>query len=336
MNIQDLHAIVGRGWTTLLACVVTITMFVAAFSQDSYAAGLRQKRFQSPDEAVQALVAASRADDLKTMQVILGPGSEELISSGDSVADNAGRDKFVASYEQKHSLEARTTNTRILHIGADDWSLPIPIVKKGNGWVFDIRKGKKEILNRRIGRNELQVIDVIEAYVDAQHEYASKDYRGGGKVEFAQRFISTPGNRDGLYWEAKEGEKQSPLGPLIAQAAKEGYSTDGNLSPFHGYYFKILKGQGKLAGGGKYEYVVKDKMILGYALVAYPAEYGNSGVMTLMVNQEGIILEKNLGSGTKRLAEAMKVFNPDKSWKKVKNQDAPKLAKPIPSDVKRP
>jgi hypothetical protein len=269
------------------------------------------------------------------MQAILGPGSEELISSGDSVADNAGRDKFVASYEQKHSLEARTSSIRILHIGADDWSLPIPIVKKGTGWGFDIGKGKKEILNRRIGRNELQVIDVIEAYVDAQHEYASKDCRGGGKVEFAQRFISTPGNRDGLYWVAKEGEQQSPLGPLIAQAALDGYSTDGNLSPFHGYYFRILKGQGKLAGGGNYNYVVKDKMILGFALVAYPAEFGNSGVMTFLVNQEGIIFEKNLGKETKRIADAMAVFNPDKSWKKVKHQEAPKLINPGPADVKK-
>lgn len=307
-------------------------MSISASAPDSWAAG-QQKRFQSPDAAVEALVVAARTDDLKAMESILGPGSKELIFSGDSVADNTGRDKFVASYEQKHSLEARTAVTRILHIGDDDWAMPIPIVKKGNNWGFDIGKGKKEILNRRIGGNELQVIDVINAYVDAQHEYASKDCRGGGRVEFAQRFISTPGNRDGLYWEAKEGEQQSPLGPLIASASREGYKTDENLSPFHGYYFKILKGQGKYATGGPYNYVVKDKMILGFALVAYPAEHGNSGVMTFLVNQDGIIFEKNLGKNTRRLAEAISIYNPDKSWKKVKVPESSAQNTTLPADA---
>jgi hypothetical protein len=318
MNIPVLHAINGRIWTALLVCAMTVVLFISASAQDSRAAEKLQTRFPSPDKAVEALVAATRADDLKNMLAILGPGSKDVISSGDSVADNAGRDKFVAAYEQKHSLEIKTAGTMILHIGADDWSMPIPIVKKGNSWRFDIGKGKKEILKRRIGRNELHVIDVIDAYVDAQHEYASKDCRGGGKVEFAQRFISSPGSRDGLYWEARDGEEQSPLGPLVAQAAKEGYAAEGNLSPFHGYIFKILKGQGEYAKGGSYNYVVKDKMILGFALVAYPAEYGNSGVMTFVVNQEGIIFEKNLGKNTRNLAEAIKLYNPDKSWKKVK------------------
>ena len=318
-----------------LACVVTVVLFISASASDSQATGVRQTRFPSPDEAVQALVAATKADDLKTMLAILGPGSKDLISSGDSVDDNVNRDKFVASYEQKHSLEARTSGTMILHIGADDWSMPIPVVKKGNSWGFDIRKGKKEVLNRRIGRNELHVIDVIDAYVDAQHEYASKDCRGAGKVEFAQRLISTPGSRDGLYWEAKEGQQQSPLGPLIALAAQEGYSAEGNLSPFHGYYFKILKGQGNYAKGGRYDYVIKDKMILGFALVAYPAEFGNSGVMTFLVNQEGIIFEKNLGKNTRHLAEAITKFNPDNSWKKVKNLETLAQDKPCPTDVTR-
>jgi hypothetical protein len=241
-----------------------------------------------------------------------------LVYSGDGVADNSGRDRFVEAYEQKHSLEARNSTTRVLHIGSDDWSLPIPIVKSKNGWSFDAGKGKKEILKRRIGRNELQVIEVLDAYVDAQQEYASKDCRGAGRVEFAQRIISTPGTRDGLYWQAVEGEQQSPLGPLMARAAKEGYDTkDGNLSPFHGYYFKVLTGQGPGAVGGTYQYVVKGKMILGFALIAYPAEYGNSGVMTFLVNQEGVIYEKDLGRDTRRLAEAVTLFNPDKGWKKV-------------------
>lgn len=332
MNIPILHMISGKAWTTVLACVVTMVLLVSVSITNSLAAEVRQTRFSSPEEAVQALVNASRADDLKALLAILGPGSKELISSGDSVADNASRDKFVASYELKHVLKAKSAGTMILHVGADDWPMPIPIVKKGNSWGFDIGKGKKEILNRRIGRNELHVIDVINAYVDAQHEYASRDCRGGGKVEFAQNLISTRGTRDGLYWEAKEGEQQSPLGPLIAQAAREGYAAEGNLSPFHGYYFKILKEQGKHAKGGPYKYVVKDKMILGFALLAYPAEYGNSGVMSFVVNQEGIIYEKNLGKNTRRIAEALTVYNPDKSWKKVKDLETPQQNVECPVD----
>jgi hypothetical protein len=318
MNISLLRFIIEKCRPTVLTFIVSVAVLISVLAPDCHAIELRQKRFQTPDEAVQALVAATRTDDLTSMLTILGPGSKELISSGDNVADNAGRDQFITAYEQKHSLEARLPGIMILHVGADDWPLPIPIVKKGNSWGFDIGKGKKEILNRRIGRNELQAIDVVNAYVEAQQEYASRDCRGGGKVEFAQRFSSTPGSRDGLYWEAKEGELQSPLGPLIARAAQEGYSSDGILSPFHGYYFKIIRGQGKHAKGGAYEYMVKDKMILGFALVAYPAEYGNSGIMTFVVNQEGTIFEKDLGKNTRRIAEAITVYNPDKSWKKVK------------------
>ena len=333
MMISIFHTINGRIWMVLLACLVTLLLSVSV-PTTSAAEGV-QKCFRSPDEAVQALVAAARADDLKTMQAILGPGSNRLISSGDSVADNASRDRFVAAYEQKHILHPGKAGSLLLHVGADDWSMPIPIVKKGKSWGFDIGKGEKEILNRRIGRNELNVIDVIDAYVDAQHEYASKDCSGGGKVEFAQRFISSSGRRDGLYWEAGEGGQQSPLGPLIAQAAREGYTHEGDISPFHGYYFKILKGQGKYAKGGPYSYVVNDKMILGFALVAYPAEFGNSGVMTFIVNQEGIIFEKNLGKNTRRLAEAISVYNPDKSWKKVKVLEKSTGDKPCPANVKR-
>jgi hypothetical protein len=317
MNIIALHTKGGKGWLAVLACVIAVAILFLGASSDSFAAGITQKRFSSPEEALKSLVAAVRANDEKEMLAILGPGSKELISSGDEVADRAGREKFLKAYDQMNTLEQKSANIMVLHIGADNWSMPIPIVKKDTTWVFDIGKGKKEILNRRIGRNELHVIEVLGAYVDAQHEYASKDCRGGGKVEFAQRLISTEGKRDGLYWEAKEGEEESPLGPLIARAAKEGYGKESDLSPFHGYYFKILKGQGKHAEGGAYNYVVKGRMILGFALVAYPAEYGNSGVMTFMVNQEGTIYEKKLGKNTKRIAEAMKIFDPDKTWKKT-------------------
>jgi len=333
MNLPVADMISERVRAVLCACCVVVMLLAA--NGNSLAAEVRQSRFTTPDEAVQALVAATRADDLKAMLAILGPGSSELISSGDSVADNGSRDRFVASYDLKHSLETKSPGLVVLHVGADDWTMPIPLVKKGGKWGFDIGKGKKEILNRRIGRNELNVIDVLDAYVDAQHEYASKDCRGTGKVEFAQRFISTPGTRDGLYWETREGEQQSPLGPLLARAAREGYRADDKLSPFHGYYFKILTGQGRHAKGGAYSYVVKDKMILGFALVAYPAEYGNSGVMTFLVNQDGIVYEKNFGRDTKRIAEAIAVYNPDKSWKKIKVLETGAADKPCPVEVKK-
>jgi hypothetical protein len=305
---------------TALAGIIAATILLSGTFSLSFAKGIRQKRFASPEEAVQALVAAVKADDKKEMLAILGPVGKELISSGDEVADKAGREKFVKAYDEMNKLEKESADKIVLHIGTDDWPLPIPIVKKNNTWVFDTKAGKEEMLNRRIGRNELNVIDVLHAYVDAQREFASKNCKGSGMVEFAQKFISTKGKHDGLYWESKEGEEMSPLGPLVAQAAKEGYAKNNEgitLSPFHGYYYKILKGQGKHATGGAYDYVVKGKMILGFALVAYPAQYGNSGIMSFMINQEGIIYEKNLGKNTERIANAMKKFDPDKTWKKV-------------------
>jgi hypothetical protein len=316
MNSITLYKKGEKRWLIVLVCLVALAMFLLGTAPASQAAGMPQKSFSSPEEAVKSLVAAVRSNDIKEMLAILGPGSRELISSGDDVADRAGREKFLKAYDQMNTLQQESADKMVLSIGADNWPLPIPIVKKGTTWVFDIRKGKQEILNRRIGRNELHIMDVLHAYVDAQHEYATKDCRGDGKVEFAQRLISTEGKRDGLYWEAKEGEEESPLGPLVARAAKEGYA-NADLSPFHGYYFNILKGQGKHVDGGAYNYVVKGKMILGFALVAYPAEYGNSGVMTFILNQEGIIYQKDLGKDTKRRAEAMKIFDPDKSWTKV-------------------
>lgn len=311
------HYIGGRGWL-IPALVMAVAILLTVAPPPSAGAAAPQKSFSSPDDAVKALVAAVKEGNEKELTLILGPGSKELIVSGDEVADRADREQFIKAYELKSSLERKSATATVLHVGPDAWPMPIPIVKKGGKWAFDIGKGKTEILKRRIGRNELHVIDVINAYVDAQLEYAGKDCRGAGKVEFAQRLISSGGMRDGLYWEAKEGEPPSPLGPLMARAATEGY---GNLSPFHGYYFKILKGQGKHAAGGAYQYVVKDRMILGFGLVAYPAEYGNSGVMTFIVNQAGTVYEKNLGKNTRRLAEAMELFDPDKSWRAVKTQE---------------
>jgi len=302
---------------TMIACLISGTLFLLWAASFSHAGGMPHRSFLSPEEAVTSLVTAVRADDMEEMLAILGPGSRELIFSGDDVADRTGREKFLKAYDRMNILQKMSADKVTFCIGKDNWPLPIPIVKAGAKWVFDAEQGKQEILNRRIGRNELHVMDVLHAYTDAQHEYASRDCGGGGVVEFAQKLISTQGKRDGLYWEVKKGEKQSPLGPLVARAAKEGYA-DADLSPFHGYYFKILKSQGKHAQGGAYDYVVKGKMLLGFALVAYPAEYGNSGVMAFIVNQEGIIYEKDLGKDTTRMAEEMKIFDPDKTWKKVK------------------
>jgi hypothetical protein len=317
MNRVISHKRENRAWL-LLTCLFCLLILLAGTSPVLYAAQSAQQSFPSPDEAVKALVVAVRANDVKALLSILGPESRALISSGDEAADRTGRDKFLKAFNVANTFQQESADEMTLCVGADSWPMPIPIVKKGSLWMFDVRKGKQEILNRRIGRNELHVIDILNAYVDAQHEYATKDCGRSGKVEFAQRIISSKGKHDGLFWEAKDGEQESPLGPLVAQAAKEGYANP-NLQPFHGYYFKILKGQGKHAHGGAYNYVIKGRMILGFAIISYPAEYGNSGVMTFMVNQEGVIFQKNLGRNTKRLSEAMKIFDPDKTWSKAED-----------------
>jgi hypothetical protein len=304
-------------WLTVLACLISGTLLLLWAASFSHAQGMPHRSFSSPEKAVTSLVSAVRANDMEEMLAILGPASRELIFSGDEVADRTGREKFIKAYDRMNTLQKVSADKVTLCIGNDNWPLPIPVVKTGAIWVFDTEQGKQEILNRRIGRNELHVMDVLHAYTDAQHEYASRDCGGSGVVEFAQKLISTQGRRDGLYWEVKRGEKESPLGPLIARAAKEGYA-DADISPFHGYYFKILNGQGEHAQGGAYDYVVKGKMLLGFALVAYPAEYGNSGVMTFIVNQEGMIYEKDFGKDTTRMAEGMKIFDPEKTWETVK------------------
>jgi hypothetical protein len=208
----------------------------------------------------------------------------------------------------------------ILIVGKQDWPFPIPLVKKSNTWVFDTEKGKDEILNRRIGDNELYTIQTCLAIVDAQREYAIKDRNRDALLEYAQKFISDPGKRNGLYWEAKQGEPQSPLGPIVSQARSQGYQgkPSGTPTPYHGYYYRILTAQGKDAAGGAYSYLVKGKMIGGFALVAYPAEYGNSGVMTFIVNHDGKVFQKNLGANTAAIARGMKEYNPDSSWTAVK------------------
>ena len=307
------------------AMAIVSSVILIAFYQGAIGADLKQKMFKSPDEAVKTLIESVRARDTKELLAIFGPSGKEIISSGDEVADREMGERFVKAYEEASKVVSQGDTKMVLHVGKEDFPFPIPIVKKGQLWLFDTQVGKEEILNRRIGRNELSTIQACLAYVDAQREYARRDREGGGLMEYAQRFASSPGKKDGLYWEAKEGESSSPLGPLVAQAVKEGYkkSEDGKqvkgqtLIPYHGYYYKILKAQGKNAPDGAYDYVIKGKMIGGFAMVAYPAEYGVSGVMTFIVNHEGVVYEKDLGKGTVNLAGAMKKFDPDKTWKKV-------------------
>ena len=284
-----------------------------------------QETFASPQEAVKALVEALKAGDTKALTVIFGPGSEDVITSGDPVADKAERERFINSYEQKNRLEEEGSDKVILCVGDDDWPFPVPIVKEDGAWRFDSPEGREELLARRIGRNELSVIQVCLAIVDAQREYALRDRDGDGLPEYAQKFMSDPGKKNGLYWKAKEGEEESPLGPLVAEAQEQGYSgkkSGGKPIPYHGYYYRILKGQGKSAPGGAYDYVVNGKMIGGFGLVAYPAQYGSSGIMTFIVNQDGVVYQKDLGKNTGKTVLAMKLFDPDRTWKKVQEKVA--------------
>jgi hypothetical protein len=300
--------------------IVVTVILIAGLSQVLLAAETGQKKFKSPEEAVKALVEAVKGNDTKGLMAIYGPASKELIFSGDEVADKTGRARFMAAYEEKHGLVYEGDKKVILVVGKNEWPMPIPLVKRGEAWLFNTKEGKDEILNRRIGKNELNAIQVCQAYVDAQREYALKDRDGDKVLEYAQKCVSTPGKKDGLYWEAKEGEKQSPMGPLMAKAVKEGYGhrkQGVNLTPYHGYYYKILKAQGKNAPGGAYSYVVNGKMMGGFALVAHPAEYGNSGIMTFLVNQDGVVYQKDLGKGTEKIAEAITEFDPDSTWHKV-------------------
>jgi len=308
------------GFAILMAAFLT----TAVLWGDTFAAGtkknLSQKTFTSPEEAATSLVTALRANDVEALSAILGPDGRQIISSGDEVSDKEARELFVMLYEEKNELKKESDSKAVLTLGKDAWVLPIPIVKRGLDWVLDTKAGKEEILNRRIGKNELSTIQTCLAYVDAQREYASKDRDDDELLEYAQKIASEAGKQDGLYWEAKEGEEQSPLGPFAASAMQEGYTrnkSQNKPSPYHGYFYKILKAQGKSAPGGAYDYVVKDNMIGGFALVAYPAEYGSSGIMTFIVSHNGEVYEKDLGKMTPSATQAVKTFDPDETWRKV-------------------
>ncbi|HEX5212183.1 MAG TPA: DUF2950 domain-containing protein [Pseudolabrys sp.] len=283
----------------------------------SLSAANAQQAFKTPEDGAAALVRAAKDAWPNGVVDILGKSSAEIVASGDKVADEATRQKFIATYDAKHRVEMEGDAKAIMVIGNEDFPLPIPLVRKDGMWRFDTEAGRAEILDRRIGRNELDTIQASLAYVDAQNEYAEKDRTGAGKGVYAQRIVSTPGKKNGLYWPTSQDNDESPLGELVAEAAAGGYRIGAGRAPFHGYYFKILTEQGPAAPGGELDYIVHGKMIGGFALVAYPAEYRNSGVMTFIVNHTGTVFQKDLGPRTAHIAERMTIYNPDKTWKAV-------------------
>jgi Protein of unknown function (DUF2950) len=277
-----------------------------------------QQSFSSPDDAASALAASVKSGVKQDMLKVLGTDGEDIIDSGDDVADADARGKFVSAYDAKHSVKVDGKKATLI-IGADDFPFPVPLVHNKAGWEFDTNEGRQEILYRRIGRNELDTIQTMLAFVDAEDEYADKD-RGEGVGVYAQRIVSSQGKKDGLYWPSDNND--SPLGQLAAEASAEGYKAGGEPQPYHGYYYRILTQQGSNAPGGAMSYIVKDKMIGGFALVAYPADYGNSGVMTFIVNHAGTVYQKDLGEDTAARVKSLTSFDPDKTWTKVEQQDS--------------
>ncbi len=269
-----------------------------------------QEMFSSPQEASQAFVMAVQSDDEKTMLAILGPEGKQIISSGDETEDVHNRANFVEKYLEMHRLVRELDGSVTLYIGAENWPTPIPLVNRGSSWYFDTAAGKREILYRRIGRNEISTIRVCQELVAAEKEYSAQHHK------YAQKIFSDEGQHNGLYWKAANDEPQSPIGPLVASAVAEGYASpqDGAPTPYRGYYYRVLKRQGKNAPGGAKSYIANGSMIEGFAFVAYPAEYGSSGIMTFIVNQDGVVYQKDLGTKTAVLAKAMKEYKPDSTW----------------------
>jgi len=296
--------------------LVILTLAIPSITQ----AGDGGMRFTNPEAAVASLRAATASADRNALRAILGPAAEDL-QNPDRVQSTNELKAFTSALIETNRLVPISDTFMILELGDDLWPFPVPIVKKEDGWFFDTAAGKDELLNRRIGNNELKTLPVMRAYADAQREYASTDHDGDEVLEYAQRLVSSPAKHDGLYWPPEFDGDLSPLGPLVAYAQAVGYSPElrqedePKRGPFHGYYFKILSRQGKHAPGGQYNYVTNGNMIGGFAMVAWPAEYGGSGIMTFIVNQQGRVYQKDLGSATSRIAQKMNAYDPDPSWK---------------------
>ena len=310
-----------RGMVITAAFLVTVAV---VFAWNMPVAGASTQRFfSSPEEALKTLVEAVKAKDMTLLDQIFEPSGQEL-RSGDKVQDAAEFDELARHLVEKNTLVKESDSKVLLHIGNENWPFPIPIVRKDGQWFFDTEAGKEEILNRRIGENELTAILVCRTYIKAQREYTLKDWDGDGIFAYAQKLRSAPGKRNGLFWRAAPGEAVSPLGELVARAKMEGYKKktaafkEEKSTPFHGYYFKILTRQGKNAPGGKYNYIINGNMVGGFALVAFPSNWGKSGVMTFVVNQQGKVYQKNIGPNTTKIVREMKSYNPDETWTPVK------------------
>ena len=304
-------------WANLSKLAAVAIFLTACFPAPFMAQQPGQKTFSSPEDASSALFTAAQNNDEKALLDIFGPDGKQIVSSGDETEDAESRANFVRRYEQMHRLVKEPDGTTVLYIGAENWPTPIPLVNQGNSWYFDTEAGKKEILYRRVGRNELSAISVCQELVAAQKEYYSTQHN-----EYAQEIFSDEGQHNGLYWKAAEGEPQSPIGPLVASAFAKGYAkTQGGApTPYRGYYYRILTRQGKNGPGGAKSYLVNGKMANGFAFVAYPAEYRSSGVMTFIVNEDGVVYQKDLGKKTDVLTKTMKEYNPNSSWQKAEEE----------------
>lgn len=306
--------------TTLIALLVIVSR---GCTNNQPGTETPQLSFNSPDDALQSVVTALRAHDTKKLEEIFGPDSGDLVFSGDSVNDQLTFDRFITAYDQKHQLTTNDDGSVTIVVGNDDWPMPIPLVKdqSGKAWIFDTANGKDEVIARRIGRNELSVIEVCKAICDAEREYAQRDPNHDEVPEYARKFISDPGKTNGLYWPTDADNPPSPLGAAVAEAQGEGYSIKPGSSdeprPYDGYLFRILTAQGENAAGGAMDYVINDKFIGGFAVVAWPVNYGSSGIMTFVTNYSGDVYQKDLGQETDKLARGMTKYNPDSSWKKA-------------------
>lgn len=310
----------STGELTMRAKTLLALYFIALLSFSASTSAADQKTFDTPSAAVKALVKAAEDGNQEEMVAVLGDDGKDLVYSGDAVQDKAGMESFVKAYKTKHSITKQNDQTRILKVGANDWQMPIPMVNDGGKWRFDTAAGKQELLYRRIGHNELGAIAACRGFIDAQKDYAEVGHDGLPAGIYAQKLMSSPGQRDGLYWETAEDEPASPAGPLLADASAEGYNSQalgGKAQPYHGYFYRILKAQGPAARGGAESYLVDGQLTQGVALIAFPAQYRVSGVMTFIINHNGVVYQKDLGAKTAEVAAAIAEYNPDKTWEKV-------------------
>lgn len=306
-----------------IAVGIAVTVILAGCGNQEQSQGTTGAlAFANPEDAVTALAAAAEKDDDADLRRLFGPGTDDLLASGDAVADRKGREAFLTRFHSKHQLVSGGPNDLMLQVGEDDWPMPIPLVKEDGKWHFDGVAGADKLVRQRIGGNELRTIDVMRGYVVAQQEYASKGHDGLPAGLYAQRLRSDNGKQNGLYWEVRDGEPESPAGPFLAQATAEGYGGGkGSSAPYHGYLYRTLMSQGSAATGGPRDYVANGKLTKGFAAIAYPADYGASGIMTFIVNQDGIVWQRDLGDETAAEASKIQQFNPDSNWTPIPSEE---------------